>query len=128
MISPLFPVTQVLAFWVFFDFLGTFGIIPIRDEHVKQQVVAEMMKRIFGLIQEQTQQGAAATQVTVVDVDEETVPFFSRPSSHETPPNTQPFGVVNEVPQIPKNMEIGELHWVIENDDEDSKEATHKEQ
>ena len=83
----------------------------IREQHVKQHVLAEMMKRIFGLVQEHTQQGVAATQVTVADVDEETVPGFpSGPSPHETPPNTQPFGVVNVVPQIPKNMEIVELH------------------
>ena len=79
----------------------------IREQHVKQQVLAEVMKRIVVQAQQQEQQNARATQVTVADVDDETGPVFpGGPSPQESPPNPGAFGVVNEIPTIPTSMEI----------------------
>ena len=79
----------------------------IREQHVKQQVLAEVMRRIVVQAQQQDQQSARATQVTVAEVDDETGPGFpGGPSPQESPPNPGAFGVVNEIPQIPTSMEI----------------------
>ena len=79
----------------------------IREQHVKQQVLAEVMKRIVVQAQQQAQQSVSATHVTVVDADDETGPGFPGfPSPQESPPNPGAFCVVNEIPTIPTNMEI----------------------
>ena len=79
----------------------------IREQHVKQHVLAEVMRRIVVQAQQQDQQSARATQVTVAEVDDETGPGFPGfPSPQESPPNHGAFGVVNEIPTIPTSMEI----------------------
>ena len=79
----------------------------IREQHLKQHVLAEVMKRVMVQVQQEAQQSVRVTHVTVADVDDETSPGFPGvPSPNASPPNTGPFGVVNEVPQIPTTMEI----------------------
>ena len=79
----------------------------IREQHLKQHVLAEVMKGIVVHTQQQEQQSVGVTHVTVADADDETSPGFPVvPSPNASPPNTGPFGVVNEVPQIPTTMEI----------------------
>ena len=82
----------------------------IREQHVKQHVLAEVMKRVMVQVQQESQQSVRATQVTVADADDETIQGFPTcPSPNASPPNTGPFGAVNEVPQIPTSMEIERL-------------------
>ena len=82
----------------------------IREQHVKQHVLAEVMKRVMVQVQQEAQQSVRVTHVTVEDVDDETNQGFpSAPTPNASPPNTGPFGAVNEVPQIPTTMEIQRL-------------------
>ena len=82
----------------------------IREQHAKQHVLAEVMKRVMVQVQQEAQQSVRVTHVTVSDVDDETIQGFpSCPSPNASPPNTGPFGVVSEVPQIPTSMEIERL-------------------
>ena len=61
----------------------------LREQHLKQHVLAEVMKRIVVQTQQQGQQSVGMTHVTVADADDETSPGFpSVPSPNASPPNT----------------------------------------
>ena len=85
----------------------------LRQYHMGQQVVAEVIKMMMSAQhqgQQQPQhQGVAGACPTVTEVDqyngtEPNFPSGQNPSSG--PPNTGAFGAVNQVPQLPTSMEI----------------------
>ena len=86
----------------------------LRQHHLGQQIIAEVIKGMIACQHQfQQPQRTTGTGPTVAEADElngtdQNFPTGQNP--HEGPPNTGTFGVVNEVPQIPTNMEIVEMN------------------
>ena len=84
----------------------------LRQHHMGQQVLAGVIKQMMAgqrQGQQLQQQGVTGTGPTVTEGDDNNGTdsnFPNGPSPHSGPPTNGPFCVVNEVPQIPSNMEI----------------------
>ena len=84
----------------------------LRQHHMGQQVLAGVIKQMMAgqrQGQQLQQHGVTGTGPTVTEVDynnETGLNCTNAPSPNSGPPTNGPFCVVNEVPQIPSNMEI----------------------
>ena len=83
----------------------------LQQHQVGQQVLAEVIKRLMNHPQRPQQQTVTGCGPTVTEVDERgqmDQDFQTGQNPHTRPPDRGSFGVVNEPPQVPRNMEIVE--------------------
>ena len=80
----------------------------LRQHHLGQQVLAEVIKEIMGQQRQQQQMTSGAGPV-VTEVDDDNrvdQDFQTGPNPHTRPPDRGGFGVPTENPQVPMTMEI----------------------
>ena len=86
----------------------------LQEQHVKQQVLAEVMKRVLGLGQQQQPQqpqcqaiaGAGPTVTEVDDEDEDRLNFLGGHSPQSGPPNGGMGQMIRKPPRAPKDKVI----------------------